>query len=232
MQTVISVENLSVSYGNIGALSDVNFEVSKGEFLGIIGPNGGGKTTLISTVLGLVKPTKGSVTVASKNTKGSKNFIGYVPQTVSVDRLFPITVKETVLTAFLNKKLNPFKKFTKEQNSQALNILKTVGLGEKTDNLISELSGGEFQRMLIARALVGNPDILLLDEPTSNVDVASTEEIYSLLKKLNKNGKTIIMVTHDLQKINSLFSRILFINRTVLYSGNPDGFFKGENSND
>ena len=225
MGTVISVENLSVSYGNIGALSDVSFKVEKGEFLGIIGPNGGGKTTLLSTLLGLITPEKGSFKVFDNN-------IGYVPQTVSVDRLFPITVKEAVLTAFLNKRLNPFKKFTLKQKEQAINSLKDVMLSHKADNLISELSGGEFQRMLIARALVNNPDILLLDEPTSNIDTASTEEIYNLLIKLNQKGKTIIMVTHDLQRISSLFSRILFVNQTVLYSGAPQGFFKGETKND
>lgn len=231
MQTVISVENLSVSYGNIGALSDVDFKVEKGEFLGLIGPNGGGKTTLISAILGLIKPTKGNITFESHN-ENNKSFIGYVPQTVSVDRLFPISVKETVLTAFVNKKLNPFKKFTLKQKQQALDSLKAVGLDHKADNLISELSGGEFQRMLIARALVNGPDILLLDEPTSNIDRASTEEIYELLRELNRKGKTIIMVTHDLQKISSLFSRVLFVNRTVLYSGTPQDLFKGEVKND
>ncbi len=232
MQTVISVENLSVSYGNIGALSDVDFKVEKGEFLGLIGPNGGGKTTLISAILGLIKPTKGNITLKCQSTENSKSFIGYVPQTVSVDRLFPISVKETVLTAFVNKKLNPFKKFTLKQKQQALDSLKAVGLDHKADNLISELSGGEFQRMLIARALVNGPDILLLDEPTSNIDRASTEEIYELLRELNRKGKTIIMVTHDLQKISSLFSRVLFVNRTVLYSGTPQDLFKGEVKND
>lgn len=231
MQTVISVENLSVSYGNIGALSDVDFKVDKGEFLGIIGPNGGGKTTLISAILGLINPTKGNITFECHN-ENNKSFIGYVPQTVSVDRLFPISVKETVLTAFVNKKLNPFKKFTSKQKQQALDSLKAVGLAQKADNLISELSGGEFQRMLIARALVNDPDILLLDEPTSNIDRASTEEIYELLRELNRKGKTIIMVTHDLQKISSLFSRVLFVNRTVLYSGKPQGFFTEETKND
>lgn len=225
MGTVISVENLSVSYGNIGALSDVNFKVEKGEFLGIIGPNGGGKTTLLSTLLGLITPEKGSFKVFDNN-------IGYVPQTVSVDRRFPITVKEAVLIAFLDKRLNPFKKFTLKQEEQAIESLKDVMLSHKADNLISELSGGEFQRMLIARALVNNPDILLLDEPTSNIDTSSTEEIYNLLIKLNQKGKTIIMVTHDLQRISSLFSRILFVNQTVLYSGAPQGFFKGETKND
>lgn len=225
MNTVISVESLNVSYGNIGAIYDLNLTVQKGEFLGIIGPNGGGKTTLLSAILGLIKPSGGNITINGSELKSGRQLIGYVPQTISVDRYFPISVKETVLTAFLNNKLNPFKRFSDEQKQKAYDSLKSVGLETKADNLISELSGGEFQRMLIARALVGEPEILLLDEPTSNIDKDSTEKIYTLLKELNSKGRTIIMVTHDLGSINRLFTRIMLINRTATFIGSPSDFF-------
>jgi len=232
MQNAISVKNLYVSYGNIGALTDLSLDIEKGEFLGIIGPNGGGKTTLLSAILGLITPDKGNISIMGESIKDGRILIGYVPQTAAVDRLFPISVTETVLTAFLKNKINPFKKFTDSQKQMAANSLKAVGLFSKADNLISELSGGEFQRLLIARSLVTNPEILLLDEPTSNIDNNSREEIYTLLKELNHEGKTIIMVTHDLQKINSLFTRIVLINRTVGFVGAPNVFFTEGTKND
>lgn len=232
METAISVENLYVSYGNIGALSDLSVTVKKGEFLGIIGPNGGGKTTLLSAILGLIRPDKGKITIAGKDVKSGRSAIGYVPQTAAVDRLFPISVTETVLTAFLKSRLNPFKSFSKAQKQKAYKCLAAVGLENKSKNLISELSGGEFQRLLIARALVTDPEILLLDEPTSNIDEDSKESIYSLLTELNRKGTTIIMVTHDLQKINRLFSRILCVNRTAVYLGAPSDFLKEEKNDD
>ena len=231
METAISVKNLQVSYGNIGAVTDLTFDVQKGEFFGIIGPNGGGKTTLLSAILGLIRPDKGDIAILGKDIKNGRSLIGYVPQTAAVDRLFPISVTETVLTAFLKSRLNPFKSFTKAQKQKAYDSLKAVGLENKADNLISELSGGEFQRLLIARALVSNPKILLLDEPTSNIDTESRENIYTLLKELNSKGTTIVMVTHDLQKINELFSKLLFINRTAVYLGSPSDFLKEESKN-
>lgn len=226
MKKAISVENLTVSYGNIGAVNDLNLEIEKGEFLGIIGPNGGGKTTLINAVLGIIKPVCGKIKILENDVKKARSKIGYVPQTAQVDRDFPITVSETVLSAFLKSGLHPLKKFSKEEKERAMEVLALVGISEKSKHLISELSGGEFQKLLIARALVTNPVILLLDEPTSNIDKESRENIYSLLKNLNKNGVTVIMVTHDLQSINRIFSRIVYINQSVLYDGLPSDFLK------
>ena len=130
------------------------------------------------------------------------------------------------MTAFLKSGLHPLKKFTKSEKEKALEVLKKVGLSDKAQNLISELSGGEFQRLLIARAIANSPKILLLDEPTSNIDKNSRKEIYNLLEALNKNGITIIMVTHDLQNISRLFSRLICINQTIVYDGLPSDFLK------
>ena len=224
----ISVKNLSVSYGNTDAINDININITTGEFLGITGPNGGGKTTLLSAVLGLLKPDSGNISILDTDIQKGRNSIGYVPQTAAIDRNFPLSVKEAVLTAFLKSGLHPFKKFNKEENERALSVLESVGIAEKADNLLSELSGGEFQRVLIARALVNNPKILLLDEPTSNIDKDSRKSIYRLLKSLNKQGITVVMVTHDLQNITNLFTRLICINRTVVFDGLPSDFFKGD----
>ncbi len=229
IDSAISVKNLSVSYGSIGVVSDININIKIGEFLGITGSNGGGKTTVLSAVLGILKPDSGEISVLGTDIFKGRNSIGYVPQTVSVDRQFPISVIETVMTAFLKSGLHPFKRYSKTEKEKALCVLKSVGLNNKADNLISELSGGEFQRVLIARALVNNPEILLLDEPTSNIDKESRNSIYTLLKELNNKGVTVVMVTHDLQSINNILTRLICINRTVVYDGNPSDFLKEGN---
>lgn len=226
MENAISIKNLSVSYGDIGAISNINLEIKTGEFLGITGPNGGGKTTLLNAVLGLINKENGNISILGSDIKKGRNFIGYVPQTASIDKDFPISVIETVLTAFLNTGLHPFKKYSKTEKEIAIKVLNTVGLSRKNENQISELSGGEFQRLLIARAIARNPKILLLDEPTSNIDKNSRKEIYSLLKRLNEDGTTIVMVTHDFQNIGNIFSRLLCINQTIVYDGDSALFFK------
>ena len=231
MENAVSVNNLSVSYSGVDAINDINVEIKKGEFLGITGPNGGGKTTLLNAVLGLISTDNGKIEIMGKTAKNGRKLIGFVPQTATVDRDFPITVLETVMAALLGSGLHPFKIFKTEERKSALKILEQFGLNTYANRPISALSGGEFQRMLIARALVSDPEILLLDEPISNIDTASRNEIYKILKNLNNNGKTIIMVTHDLQNINNLFSRLLYINRTVIFDGTPSDFLKMGGSN-
>lgn len=227
METALAVRQLSVSYGGIDAISDISIDIKKGEFLGITGPNGGGKTTLLSAVLGLIKPISGNITILGGDINKGRRLIGYVPQIAAIDRDFPITVSETVMTAYLKNGLHPFKKFGTDEKQRALETLKKVGLENHAKNRINELSGGEFQRLLIARALATEPEILLLDEPTSNIDKDSREKIYRLLKELNLKGVTVVMVTHDLQSISALFSRLLCINRTVVFDGAPSDFLGG-----
>lgn len=227
METALAVRQLSVTYGGIDAISDISIDIKKGEFLGITGPNGGGKTTLLSAVLGLIKPISGNITILGGDINKGRRLIGYVPQIAAIDRDFPITVLETVMTAYLKNGLHPFKKFGTDEKQRALETLKKVGLENHAKNRINELSGGEFQRLLIARALATEPEILLLDEPTSNIDKDSREKIYRLLKELNLKGVTVVMVTHDLQSISALFSRLLCINRTVVFDGAPSDFLGG-----
>ncbi len=218
--SAISIENLSVYYRHTPALAGVCLDVRDGEFLGIIGPNGGGKTTLLKAILGLVDINSGSISIYGDKSRGARQQIGYVPQFSTVDRGFPISVREVVMTAFLKGGLHPFRRFTEAQRSLAQKELERVGIGELADRQISQLSGGEFQRMLIARALAVEPKILLLDEPTASVDPGSREKIYELLTELNSDV-TIMLVTHDLMAIASQVSGLACLNGTLVYHGEP-----------
>lgn len=216
----LHIEGLTVRYGQTTALSNVCMDVEEGAFLGIIGPNGGGKTTLIKAILGLVPRESGTIEVFGKE-KGAGSAMGYVPQFSAVDRGFPISVNEVVMTAFLKGPLHPFFRYSQEHRKKAEENLKRVGILELKDRQISQLSGGEFQRMLIARALATDPKILLLDEPTASVDPSSRQQIFELLSELNKSV-TILLVTHDMMAVASQVSTIACLNRSLVYHGEPE----------
>lgn len=216
----LHIEGLTVRYGQTTALSNVCMDVEEGAFLGIIGPNGGGKTTLIKAILGLVPRESGTIEVFGKE-KGTGSAMGYVPQFSAVDRGFPISVDEVVMTAFLKGPLHPFFRYSQEHRKKAEENLKRVGILELKDRQISQLSGGEFQRMLIARALATDPKILLLDEPTASVDPSSRQQIFELLSELNKSV-TILLVTHDMMAVASQVSTIACLNRSLVYHGEPE----------
>ncbi len=216
MDTEIKITNLTVSYSGEDAINNINLDIKKGEFVAVIGPNGGGKTTLINAILGFSKADTGTIEIVPKSTA-----LSYVPQISLVDRSFPITVLETVLTAFLKSGLHPFKKFKRSEIEKANDCLRLLGLNDYANRQISELSGGEFQRLLIARALAVCPEILLLDEPTANVDIVSRDKIFSTLKELNAKGLTVITVTHDLSAAAEFSSKLVLINRELIYCGKP-----------
>jgi len=220
-KTAVHIDNLSVYYGQVPAIAGVCLDVADGEYLGIIGPNGGGKSTLLKAILGLIPATVGTVQVYGNNPGKSRSLVGYVPQFAALDKQFPITMLEVVLTGRLKQGLSPFFKFTKEDKKAVYDLLEKVGIGSLANRQISELSGGEFQKMLIARALAVNPRLLLLDEPTASVDVGSRDQIYSLLAELNKN-MTIILVTHDLLAISSQIRRLACLNGYLVYHGEPE----------
>lgn len=219
-ETAIHIENLCVDYRHTNALSDICLDVTQGEFLGIIGPNGGGKTTLLKAILGLVPISSGKISIfgSSENTL---SFIGYVPQFSSVDRNFPISVREVVMTAFLKGPLHPFFRYSRKHEELADAQLERVGMSGLAKRQIAELSGGEFQRLLIARALAAEPKILLLDEPTASVDPASRQNIFELLGKLSRKV-TVVLVTHDMMAISSQVTSIACLNRTLVYHGEPE----------
>lgn len=220
-EAAIHIENLSVYYGQTPALAGVCLDVSDGEYLGIIGPNGGGKSTLLKAILGLVPTVSGTIQIYGKSFQMNKGLIGYVPQFTGLDKKFPITVREVVLTGCLKKGLSPFHKYSSEDKAFANGLLDKVGISNLAGRQIAALSGGEFQRMLIARGLAVNPKLLLLDEPTASVDAKSREQIYNLLADLNKN-MTIILVTHDLLAVSSQVKKLACLNGHIIYHGEPE----------
>lgn len=205
---LLKIEKLHFTYDNTPTLTDVNLEVFPSEFIGIFGPNGGGKTTLLKLILGLLTPSSGSVRFAEKGFH-----MGYVPQIARFDRAFPISALEVVMMGCL-KRLSPWGAYPKETKAKALSALERVGLAHKAHLSFGKLSGGEAQRVLIARAIVDDPQILLLDEPTASVDAHAERNIYQLLMHLNQN-MTILMVTHDLQTIIDKAGRLFCVQRKV-----------------
>jgi zinc transport system ATP-binding protein len=214
----VELDGVSVNYGELEALNNINLKVEEGSFLGIIGPNGGGKTTLLKVILGLVDPQKGKVKVMGHPLNEVLDQIGYVPQISNFDRSFPISVLDVVLMARLGGRVRFFHQYQKEDIQKAESVLERLNLLYLKDRQIGKLSGGQLQRVLIARGLAVEPKILLLDEPTASVDARSTSEIYELLKELNKE-KTIIVVTHDMAAVSSYFDSLACLNEKLYHHG-------------
>lgn len=214
MKNAIAINNLYVSLNGINVLQDINLSIPKGDFLGIIGPNGGGKSTLLKTIVGLIKPDHGSIKIMGLDVKKGRQYIGYVPQYAHFDRNFPISVEEVVLLGRLGKR-NGFK-YSKQDQEIVSRVLKKVEMYELRKRQIGELSGGERQRVLVARALAFEPQILLLDEPTANIDEKFEADFYELLKELNHNI-TILLVTHDLSAVSRYVKNIACLNRTLYH---------------
>lgn len=220
---MIELKNVSFRYGANIVLDNVNFSVIAGDYIGVIGPNGGGKTTLLAIMLGLLKPSSGEVFVFGKKLhelKSGRSHIGYVPQRLSqLDANFPATVYEIVASGrtALNGPFHFFSKHDKEAVERALTIAKVGDLRQK---LIGDLSGGERQRVMIARSLAGEPKVLILDEPTTGVDIASQEQFYHFLGELNhEHGLTIVFVSHDIDIVANEVHSLLLLNRKIVSYG-------------
>lgn len=206
----ILATKLSFSYEKTPILQDAHFEISEGEYIGIIGPNGGGKTTLLKLMMGFLKPTGGSLSLFGKTPLASRRSIGYVPQANQVDRAFPITVLELVM---LGLAANSFSS-PPDAKEKALALIDELGLTPHKSKAFSSLSGGLIQKALFARALIADPDLILLDEPTANIDPSSRLAISQKLEAL-KGGKTILHVTHDLKTIIESVDRVLCVQAQV-----------------
>lgn len=218
MQNIIELKKISFSYfRGQDVLNDVDLEVEKNDFLGIIGPNGGGKSTLLKIILGILKPKKGRIKVFGQRPESGRHFIGYVPQYFSFDFQFPMTVMDVVLMGRLFSK-RPGHKYDENDMKIARQALKKVEMLDFKERQISELSGGQRQRILIARALAVRPKALILDEPVSSIDSAWQPKFYKLLKDLNKDT-AIIMVTHNVGMISSYVDKIACLNTTLHYHG-------------
>jgi len=212
-EKVLEIKHLFFQYDSMLALEDVNVEIFQGDFVGIFGPNGGGKTTLLKLMMGLLRPKTGKVLLFGRPPEEMRHRIGYVPQAIRFDRDFPISALEVVMMGML-RKLSWMGSYPANAKRKALDALERVGLVHKAKASFGSLSGGEAQRVLIARAIVDAPKLLILDEPTANVDTQAEQSIYAQLAELNQT-MTILMVTHDLQTIVDKAGKLLCVQRRV-----------------
>lgn len=210
---VVLLDNVSFGYNSEPVLTDVNLTVAPKEFVWIVGPNGGGKTTMMKLILGLVKPQSGRVSVMNGPPSEARADIGYMPQSVELDSEFPITVMDMVLLGRLRPGLLP-RLYRKVDREAAMRALDTVGLADRAHDPLRELSGGQQRRILIARALASEPKLLLLDEPTANLDVEAERELHAIMKRLTEQV-TVIMVSHDPAFASDFVEHVVCVNRTV-----------------
>ena len=213
MKPVVEFHQVTFSYDKIPVLNQVNFSVKPQEFIGIIGPNGGGKTTALKLMLGFLSPKQGSITLMNGSPHKNRCQIGYVPQSMHYDKQFPITVLELVLLGSLSK-MKWWGHIPKKEKDKALSTLEKVGLLPYKNRPFGSLSGGQAQKALIARAIVSHPKILLLDEPTANVDPKAENQIFQLLQSL-KQSMTILIVTHNFEAIMHYTDRVLCFQKEV-----------------
>jgi len=216
---IIRVEDIWVRYDGVTVLEEVNLSIEEGDFIGIIGPNGGGKTTLLKVILGLIKPNRGQVTVLGKP-QGGKTDIGYVPQHALFDPRFPISVWDVVLMGRYGYK-GLFHWYSAQDKEITSETLQMVDMLHYKDRQIGQLSGGEQQRVFIARALVGKPKVLLLDEPMTSIDPAMQGEFYELLERLRKDI-AIVLVSHDVGAVSVYVEKVACLNRRLFYHGTAE----------
>jgi ABC-type Mn2+/Zn2+ transport system ATPase subunit len=211
--TMLELSHVSCSYGGPAVVDHVDLSIAAGELVGLVGPSGSGKTTLLRSILGTVIPFHGSIT------KPDNLSIAYVPQVETVDWNFPVTVSEVIVMTTRQRSWWPGA--SKAEKADVADLLERLGLGGLGDRHIRELSGGQQQRVFLARALARKPDLLVLDEPTSGVDVRTRHEILHLLTDLNADGLTIVLTTHDLNGLAAHLPRIVCFNKTVIADGAP-----------
>jgi zinc transport system ATP-binding protein len=212
---VINIKDLSFSYDSETILRNVNFEIKEKDFIAMIGPNGGGKTTLLKLMLGLLTPAEGHIRVLGKHPKKASPYIGYVPQDVHINRDFPITAMDVVLMG-LPVSGKRWRRQSPHDRQRATDALERMEVGAQAEKKIGALSGGQRQRVFIARALVTHPKLLLLDEPTASIDTRGQAEFFQLLKKLNEDI-TIVVVSHDLLVISRYVKSVACVNRCLHY---------------
>jgi len=210
----VTISDLHFAYNGETVLHDVDLNIDVRDFVTIVGPNGGGKTTLLKLILGLLKPQRGAVAVMGRTPDRARARIGYMPQHTDFDQHFPITVQDVVLIGRLHEH-RWFGRYNRRDRDAVVKALADVDLEDVLMRPFSTLSGGQRKRVLIARALATNPDLLILDEPTANLDPSAEKDLYRLLHRLNEH-LTILMVSHDLNFVSSFVNRVVCVNRKVV----------------
>jgi zinc transport system ATP-binding protein len=224
---ILSVDRLCIEYNALEVLSDLSFDVQPGDYVGLVGPNGSGKSTLIKSFLGLIRPSKGSVSVFGSCPAELKEWrrIGYLPQKMpSFNPHFPSTVREIVALGLLAGKCFP-KRLKKSDAAAVDRVLELMNITGLADTLIGDLSGGQQQRVFIARALINEPELLILDEPTTALDPETRESFFGLLRDLNREkNTTVLLVTHDLGTIGEYATKLLYIDKKIIFYGSFEDF--------
>lgn len=221
---IVRVHEVTVTYDHIVALKDASLEVPQGAFVALIGPNGAGKTTLLRVILGLITPDAGEVEVFGRPPRQLgrlRTRIGYVPQVQQIDLHFPLRVRDVVLMGRYGR-LGLFHWPGKADHEAVKNALAEVGIPDLIDRPLSDLSGGQRQRVFLARALVNHPDLLLLDEPTAGVDSAASESLYALLRRLNEQGITVLLVSHDVGVVAQYVDTVACVRGRVVAHDRPE----------
>lgn len=227
MEKALSIQNLTVSYDDHTALHNINFEIEKGRLAGVIGPNGAGKSTLMKAALGLIAKDRGTIEFYGKPVKQMRKNIAYIPQRNNIDWNFPINVLDAVVIGTYPK-LGVFHRPKKADREWAHACLKQVGMDGYSKRQIGELSGGQQQRVFMARALTQKAQIFFLDEPFVGIDASSEETIIKILKKLRNDGKTVIVIHHDLSKAKDYFDNLVLLNEELIEAGLTESVLRPE----
>jgi zinc transport system ATP-binding protein len=223
---LIAIEHVTAAYGQKAVLQDVTVTLFEHDFLGIIGPNGGGKTTLLKVILGLLRPVAGAIRFYQNGREVPSLNIGYLPQANQVDRKFPICVREVIASGLAAEK--PwFRPFSREQNRRIDDVVRQMGLGALAGRPIGELSGGQLQRVLLGRSIVSRPQVLILDEPSSYVDKRFESHFNGLLEEISKES-AVILVSHDMRMVLPMVKHIACVNETLRYHVPTDVFTKNQ----
>lgn len=215
MEKIVTLENISAGYAEEVILQHIDLTIKAQDFIGVIGPNGGGKTTLVKVILGLLKPMSGKLTLFDSKAEPGRRAMGYLPQVIKTDQKFPISVQDVVLSG-LAERGKLFRRFTSKDRKQAVVLLDQMGIANLAKNNIGELSGGQMQRVFLCRAIIANPRLLILDEPSTYVDNKFEHDLYNILSDLNKQ-MAILMVSHDVGTITYYVKTIACVNRQLHY---------------
>ncbi|MEX0749335.1 MAG: ABC transporter ATP-binding protein [Dehalococcoidia bacterium] len=223
-QPLVVMQHLSAGYVGVPVVERVNLSITRGDFVGVVGPSGSGKTTLLKAMLGAVNVYEGNISIGGRPAGHRDARVGYVPQLETVDWHFPVTVEEVVMMG-LAARSGPFPWSSKEHRAAARDVMARIGIDALRRRHIRELSGGQQQRVFLARALVSDPKLLLLDEPTSGVDIKTRDDVLHLLDELNHAGLTIVLTTHELNAVAAHLPWVVCVNGGVIAEGAPEHIF-------